>query len=60
MSKKSSVKEKQYIVTRIFEPSKNSILDVMLEHYAECWEKELNTILIEEPEDIKKASKITL
>ena len=60
MSKKSSVKEKQYIVTRIFEPSKNSILDIMLEHYVECWEKESNTILIEEPEDIKKASKITL
>ena len=60
MSKKSSVKEKQYIVTRIFEPSKNSILDIMLDHYVECWDKELNTILIEEPEDIKKASKITL
>lgn len=36
MSKNNGIEEKPYIVTRIFERSNKSILDLMLEHYVQC------------------------
>ena len=36
MSKNNGIEEKPYIVTRIFERSSKSILDLMLEHYVQC------------------------
>lgn len=33
MSKRKEVKEKDYVVRRIFENTSKSILDIMLEHF---------------------------
>ena len=60
MSKNNGIEENPYIVTRIFERSNKSILDLMLEHYVQCWEKDMTEDVNITVEEQKKTSKITL
>ena len=53
MSKRKEVKEKDYVVRRIFENTSKSILDIMLEHFEPDWSLELVNVESSVPENEK-------